>query len=326
MEKLKRKAPNQSPLSTVQGKAFTLIELLVVIAIIGILSALIIVGMNSTTEKARIAKSQVFSNSLRNSLMGNLVSEWKFDAINSPAANQTPDLWGSNTGTLGDGSTASTFPTLVAAESSCVSGKCFSFDGGDYVNIGDPASGNLDFGTGNYTISAWVKPASLSGSGYTITAKQNSGYTDIAGWGLQIYQDDLFFFILDGLGSAGRVQRKNDIFIQAGAWYHVVVVCNYNSSIDFYINAAEPSTYDYLYTAWSTLSNAQNFQIGAVAGASRLFNGSIDDVRIFNAAMPTSQIQRDYFAGLNKLLVKNQISTVDYNQRLVKLVDNYAKQ
>ncbi|MFA5013035.1 MAG: type II secretion system protein, partial [Candidatus Paceibacterota bacterium] len=33
------------------NKAFTLIELLVVIAIIGILSALIVVGMNSTTQK-----------------------------------------------------------------------------------------------------------------------------------------------------------------------------------------------------------------------------------------------------------------------------------
>jgi prepilin-type N-terminal cleavage/methylation domain-containing protein len=59
--------------------AFTLIELLVVIAIIGILSALIIVGMSSTTQKATIAKAQVFSNSLRNSLMNNLISEWKFN-------------------------------------------------------------------------------------------------------------------------------------------------------------------------------------------------------------------------------------------------------
>ncbi|MFA5013447.1 MAG: type II secretion system protein, partial [Candidatus Paceibacterota bacterium] len=82
-------------------RAFTLIELLVVIAIIGILSALIIVGMNSTTQKATIAKAQVFSNSLRNSLMGNLISEWKFDQVNVPAANQTPDSWsGGNTGTL----------------------------------------------------------------------------------------------------------------------------------------------------------------------------------------------------------------------------------
>jgi prepilin-type N-terminal cleavage/methylation domain-containing protein len=51
--------------------AFTLIELLVVIAIIGILSGLIVVTMNGVTQKANIAKAQVFSNSLRNALMLN---------------------------------------------------------------------------------------------------------------------------------------------------------------------------------------------------------------------------------------------------------------
>jgi len=60
-------------------QAFTLIELLVVIAIIGILSGLIIVSMNGITNSATVAKAQVFSNSLRNALMMNLVSEWKFD-------------------------------------------------------------------------------------------------------------------------------------------------------------------------------------------------------------------------------------------------------
>ena len=42
--------------------AFTLIELLVVIAVIGILSGLIVVSMSGVTNKATIAKAQVFSN------------------------------------------------------------------------------------------------------------------------------------------------------------------------------------------------------------------------------------------------------------------------
>ena len=62
--------------------AFTLIELLVVIAIIGILSGLIVVSMSGVTEKANIAKSQVFSNSLRNSLMINTVSQYNFNDSN----------------------------------------------------------------------------------------------------------------------------------------------------------------------------------------------------------------------------------------------------
>jgi hypothetical protein len=104
-----------------------------------------------------------------------------------------------------------------------------------------------------------------------------------------------------------------------------MVVCNYNSSIDLYVNAVEPSSYTYVYSTWSTLSNAQNFQIGAQANTQMLFNGSIDDVRIFNASMPTSQIQQNYFAGLSKLLVKNQITKSEYNQRISELTNNYAK-
>jgi len=72
-------------------QAFTLIELLVVIAIIGILSGLIVVSMGNMNQKATIAKAQVFSNSLRNSLMANIVSEWKMDEGSGATVN---DTWG----------------------------------------------------------------------------------------------------------------------------------------------------------------------------------------------------------------------------------------
>ena len=83
--------------------AFTLIELLVVIAIIGILSGLIITTMSGATESARIAKLKVYSNSVRDTLGANLVSEWKLDQIvGSSAPYTTLDTWGTNIGTLMD--------------------------------------------------------------------------------------------------------------------------------------------------------------------------------------------------------------------------------
>ncbi|MFA5013361.1 MAG: LamG domain-containing protein, partial [Candidatus Paceibacterota bacterium] len=62
------------------------------------------------------------------------------------------------------------------------------------------------------------------------------------------------------------------------------------------------------------------------AVAAYFFNGTIDDVRVFDVAMPTSQIQQDYFAGLNKLFAKNQITQTDYQQRLAELSNNYVKE
>jgi hypothetical protein len=86
-----------------------------------------------------------------------------------------------------------------------------------------------------------------------------------------------------------------------------------------YIDGKYHSTYAQAFG--SPDNSANNLTIG---GSS--YNGLIDDVRIFNAAMPTSQIQQNYFAGLNKLFAKNQITQSDHNQRLVNLsVNNFAE-
>jgi len=121
-------------MNNILKKAFTLIELLVVIAVIGILSGLIVVSMNGVTNKATIAKSQIFSNSLRNSLMANLVSEWKFDENTGIS---TADSWsGGNSGTL----TGATLPTWLTGNN-CIRGSCVSFDGvDDYIVMADSSS------------------------------------------------------------------------------------------------------------------------------------------------------------------------------------------
>jgi len=86
----------------------------------------------------------------------------------------------------------------------------YDFDGvDDYVNVGNNAS--LNFGTGDFTISAWVQVSSIAELGYTIYSKHDAALTDSAGYAFQIYEDDLYFFRLDGASGAGRIQRKNNI-------------------------------------------------------------------------------------------------------------------
>jgi len=294
--------------------AFTLIELLVVIAIIGILSALIIVGMNSTTQKATIAKTQVFSNSLRNSLMGNLVSEWRLD--NGSGTTATDSWSGGNTGTLtGFADTTAgygdTHTSGWMSSSNCISGACLKFDGtDDYVNCGNGPS--LDITTA-ITLSAWVKTVN-SATVQMIAEKAPSPYSN----GYNI------------LSSSGQLQGRiypNSISSTAvlsnGIWHYVVmsnqIITNgWNLYFDG-VNVAQQN-------GVAILTNAEMFYIGARASTQIPFTGLIDEVRIFNAAMSTSQIQQNYFAGINKLLVKNLITTSDYNQRLVELSNNYVKE
>ena len=64
----------------------------------------------------------------------------------------------------------------------------------------------------------------------------------------------------------------------------------YNDTVDFYINGIEPSSYNYVYSGWSTLSNTRNAQIGVLGTTSRLMNGTIDEVRIYNRALSAGEI------------------------------------
>ena len=49
------------------------------------------------------------------------------------------------------------------------------------------------------------------------------------------------------------------------------------------------------------------------------FSGLLDEARLYNAAIPTSQIKEQYYAGLNSLLASGGISKEEYNQRVQSL-------
>jgi len=296
--------------------AFTLIELLVVIAIIGILSALIIVGMNSTTEKARIAKSQVFANSLRNSLMGNLVSEWKLD--NGSGTTATDSWSGGNTGTLtGFANTTAGYGDAHTSgwmsSSNCISGACLKFDGtDDYVDCGS----GLNV-TNAVTISAWVKV----GANYNSVAIKGLAGTQWD-YGLSIYNGQISYVHQSGYyGTSYQISLNT--------WYYLVITADEPSAtIKTFIDGVEYSNSNIVGTLGTDFIRQSNYKLsigrhGESAG--NPFNGSIDDARIYNAAMPTSQIQQNYFTGLNKLFANNQIITTDYQHRLARLSNNYAK-
>ena len=312
-------------MKTKQFKAFTLIELLVVIAIIGILSALIVVGMSSTNQKATIAKAQVFANSLRNSLMSNLVSEWRFDQINVPAANQTPDSWGGgNTGTL--------YSAPQLQTTGCVSGNCLSFDGvDDYIEAAD--NNTLDI-VSDLTISVWFKMINNpTGNNRGIIAKwrNQTGYLNQRAYGIVVTPSGYIGASVstDGLNNEGVSSNSATGAIDRadGFWHHIVLVFDASSYLREYVDGRQEA--NNTTNVMSSIFNSPAplwFGVQYDLGISDVYaNAFIDDARIFNVAMPTSQIQQNYFAGLNKLLAKNGMELFEYQQHLVELNSNYAE-
>ncbi|MFA5013095.1 MAG: LamG-like jellyroll fold domain-containing protein [Candidatus Paceibacterota bacterium] len=286
--------------------AFTLIELLVVIAIIGILSALIIIGMSSTTQKANIAKSQIFANSLRNSLMGDMVSEWKLD---EGAGDTISDTWGSNNGTKAGA-------TWEAITTNCVYGKCLSFDGdADNINFGNKTDFNL--ASTSHTISVWFKTSTTTTD--HIISRFNGGSP---GAGYVIFVSSGKVCFSERADGGDFLARDSALTYNDNSWHFVTY------TVDISLKTGRfciDGTFLPLDTYTGNLINYNNNLYIGGPQVGYYFTGLIDDIRIYDAAMPAFQINEQYYTGLNKLLANRGVETSEYEQRIVELNYNYAE-
>lgn len=301
---------------------FTLIELLVVIAIIGILSGIIIVGMSNATTSATIAKAQVFSSSSRNSILGNLVSEWKMDG-------NIVDTWGSNNAT-GSGVT---YPA-----GNCAYGTCATLSGsGSYINLGGNTLNTSllsVFGSGQaFTYSLWFYPTTLPTGSYwywifcKAYSSSSSPYYQIETT-LQVngfIQSDIYNN--SGNPYIPRILSTNGS-ISLNKWYFLVVTVDLSAGTHrmylngSLVNSTSGTTGTYTNHTTDVLVGA-NYNLRT--GSTYNFIGKIDEVRLYNAVLPTSKVKEQYFAGLNNLLAKGGITKQEYTQRLAELYQSYVE-
>ncbi|MCK9446359.1 prepilin-type N-terminal cleavage/methylation domain-containing protein [bacterium] len=297
-------------------QAFTLIELLVVIAIIGILSGLIVVSMSGVTQKANIAKAQVFSSSLRNSLMLDMVSEWKLDGGtigNAVVVGDVLDSWSNNNATTIAGS------PIVKGGNDCVSGNCIKFDGSSGIGFGNKAA--FSMGTKDHTISLWVSFDNAVSAGNETLIKTGAG-NSLAGYdGYWIYRypsnGAIYLMFEDGTTTRIGGYLTSTAFSTVNVWYNIAVVMNRDGLAQAYINGEKQSGYSVdISTQQGDVQNSDVLSIGTYSSGDRLI-GKMDEVRIFHAIPPTSWIEEQYYFGLNKLLTSGNISITDYQSRLL---------
>jgi hypothetical protein len=101
--------------------------------------------------------------------------------------------------------------------------------------------------------------------------------------------------------------------INDGIWHFVVFVKNGNVNTG-YIDTVQ----DFNITAsYSTSPSSDSALIGTLS--SGYFSGLIDEVRIYEEALTTSQVQQLYAQGLKQLLAKSLISQDEYNQRMAEI-------
>jgi prepilin-type N-terminal cleavage/methylation domain-containing protein len=266
--------------------AFTLIELLVVIAIIGILSGLIVVTMSGVTARASIAKGQVFSNSLRNALMLNLIAEYKLDG-------NVEDSWGGHA--VGSTST-------VTVISSCVQNSCYSFDGAEsYLGLDDAS--DLRLTTGG-TISVWIYPMSDGENNSGRMMDKSSGTVGQSGYSFGVTNTKRLSLRING----NNIETQDNVIVW-NQWQLATVTFD-GTTRKIYVNGAQVDSDPFAYLP---PNNTVAIRIGNRTGATdRTFYGYIDELRIYNTVIPVSQIKGQYYAGLNNLLISGNISKEKY--------------
>ena len=300
------------------NKSFTLIEILVVIVVIGVLSAFILVGMSSITSSANIAKTQAFLNSINNSLLLGRMSQWKLDETGTTTT--TIDSWGTNNGAL----TNFVFTDANSGwrtGSQCVSGGCLSLDGiNDYIDCGAGSISSLNMGTGNFSLSIWIKGDTSVAYTQLIT-KANNIWKLAVGWeGYELCLSNRRYNLNISDGTNGNVDLQNpgNTTLLNNVWYNILVSYTHGVGWTYYLNGVTDGA-----VSKTNIENINStYSLKFNMNGSNYFNGLIDDIRIYNQAISTSEINQNYFVGINKLLKNNGIALDEFNQRLVELKNN----
>jgi hypothetical protein len=182
-------------------------------------------------------------------------------------------------------------------------GKALTFNGSsDYVTLKNTASINLGNGV---TFSAWIKRNAAS---EPIISSYN-GQIAPKGFGLWVGDlggNEVDFFWGDGSTSYGRATDSD--MIENNKWFHVVGVWDgsMNSCANFriYVDGARRDTQDYLNVNPGAYSpTTQTLDIGHVQffSSEAFFNGSIDDVRIYNRPLSQMEIINIYNFGKSRV-------------------------
>ena len=207
-----------------------------------------------------------------------------------------------NNGTLYDANSTNsdgyTLPQWVNGKS----GISLKFDGiDDYVEIGDV----MDFnGTSSFSIAVWVKPQkSFWGR---IISKETQNVNGRQGW----------LLVVDPSTTSITFERWRDdngtgvgISIVPNEWVHVVAVYD-GSEMKIYKNGELVNS---LPSTQSLIDHTRPLTIGSHSEIHSFFNGTIDEVMIFNRSLTDNEVRALYQLTLRKLISSGITDAVEEN-------------
>jgi prepilin-type N-terminal cleavage/methylation domain-containing protein len=259
-------------------RGFTLIELLVVVSIIGMLSSVILAGLNSARDKARISSGTQFNSSLYQAYGAEAEMFFDFNDCSS-ACTMTYDRTTKWKGPYSHSGLAVTDVPNVSGYSLLLNGTS------NRVSMYSPITNTetLVTITNRTTIAAWIK-TNTPNQRPVFSNRGVSGavYFGVTGGKVFVYHNS------SNIANMTSVASVND-----NKWHFIVWTTDGTKSV-IYIDGKQDSTL----TRSSPASTGRAF-IGWDDPNSDYFLGNIDDVAIYNnQTLLASDIERLYAEGL----------------------------
>ena len=277
-------------------KAFTLIEILVTITIIGILAGIGFLSFSGSTEKARLAKTLVWSTSVYRLLGQNLKAQYSFNEGQASTCADGKDICDKSS--FGNNCVLYNGPTWINSDIPGAE-KAINFPGGSAYIDCDSNSGSSNFPA--LTVEFWIKPATLVAGSSWVT--KNSGVFTIS--------------TSDTNGSMRFIVNGYEVdappgSLKTGQWTHVVATYDPGLPADnmkIYLNTQVIIKKDQT-GAIPTLPSAP-----LIIGSQT--NGIMEEVRIYGQGMPTALVKENYFAGLRRLYEHGEINKKEYQKMVL---------
>ncbi|MDP1728879.1 MAG: LamG-like jellyroll fold domain-containing protein, partial [archaeon] len=214
-----------------------------------------------------------------------LVALWGLNNGTNENATFFKDELGRNNGTCA----GATCPKLTP---NGTVGNAMVFDGdNDGINISDGSTFNSDV----VSLSAWVKLDTVNQKDYARIIERGNGTGGIVIAGILVNQTNGFYMQVRRADESicTAASWSSGYAASANTWYNVIGIYN-GSTANLYVNGV-------LWTSSScsgiTLKNISNgfFHIGT--GTTQSWNGSIDEVRIYNRSLSAEEVQNLYNLG-----------------------------
>lgn len=219
-----------------------------------------------------------------------LVGYWTMDSKDGCNSATCPDKSGlGNTGTV----SGATFTNEGKFK------EAYSFVTNDAISVANSSTTN--FGTENFSISLWMKSGDTTANKVLIEKKTAGTFGTTTGW-----------FVRNSLIGIDSSNYKSVIInanILDNNWHNIIAVFNKAENLTVYIDGLQDNTVTI--TGVGTVTNDVAMGIGARVVVSDLyFNGSIDEVRIYNRSLSSSEIAGLYNGAKTYYLNMNTAPTL----------------